>query len=123
MRRSLVVVGAALVLAACGEPEPSSPTPADLGAIDFTPVHTITVDEDGFDPAALEVQAGDVIRLVNEGEELHSFTADERFDTGRLEPGDDTTLVLSEPGEIPYRDLTDPEHEGTLTVVDAPADQ
>ena len=49
-------------------------------------------------------------------------TAEERFDTGRMEPGDETTLVLTEPGEIPYVDLEDEAHEGTLTVVPAAED-
>ena len=115
-----LTVAALLVLAGCGDPQPSSPSPADLEAIDLTPDATITVDEDGFDPATLEIEAGTVIRLVNEGDEPHSFTAVDRFDTGRLEPGDDTTLVLTEPGEIAYRDVTDPDHEGTLTVLPEP---
>lgn len=108
-----------VALGACVDPKPSSPTPEDLREIDLSPDHTITVDEDGFDPTTLEVQAGDVILLVNEGQELHSFTADERFDTGRMHPGDETTLVLTEPGEIPYRDLEAPDHEATLTIVPA----
>ncbi len=126
MRRTAAALGcAALVLATtagCVDPKPSSPTPEDLRDIDLSPDHTITVDEDGFAPAELEVQAGDVVLLVNEGSGLHSFTADERFDTGRMEPGDETTLVLTEPGEIPYVDLEDEAHEGTLTVVPAPED-
>lgn len=117
-RTTTLLAAAGLLLAACVDPEPSSPTAADLAAIDLSPDHTITVDEDGFDPAALEIRAGDVVLLVNEGAEQHSFTADERFDTGRLEPGDTTTLLLTEPGEIEYRDLEEPDHEATLTVVE-----
>jgi plastocyanin len=122
-RRALVValVAGLALLGACVDPKPSSPTPEDLREIDLSPDHTITVDEDGFEPARLEVEAGDVVLLVNEGEGLHSFTADERFDTGRMEPGEETTLVLTEPGEIPYRDLEAPDHEATLTVVAADA--
>ena len=62
------------------------------------------------------------MRLVNEGEGEHSFTADERFDTGRMQPGDDTTLVLTEPGEIPYQDLEAPDHQATITIVESPSD-
>jgi plastocyanin len=107
----------ALAIAGCGDPDPSPPTAADLEAIDLAPDHTITVDETGFEPAALEVAVGEVVLLVNEGEEEHSFTAeDRRFDTGRMHPGDETTLVLTETGPIPFGDLEDPDHEGTLTV-------
>jgi plastocyanin len=120
MRRILGACAAALLLTGgCVEPDPSSPTPEDLAAVDLSPDHTITVDEDGFHPDALEIQAGEVVLFVNEGTGVHSFTADERFDSGRMQPGEDTTLLLTEPGTIPYRDLEDPEHEGTLTVVEA----
>ncbi len=126
MRRVAAAAGCAALLlgtaAGCVDPKPSSPTPEDLRDIDLSPDHTITVDEDGFAPADLEVEAGDVVLLVNEGTALHSFTAEERFDTGRMEPGDETTLVLTEPGEIPYVDLEDEAHEGTLTVVPAAED-
>jgi plastocyanin len=113
---ALVVLG--LMSGGCVDPKPSSPTPQDLADIDLSPDHTITVDEDGFHPDHMEVPAGDVVLLVNEGTGLHSFTAEERFDTGRMEPGDDTTLVLTEPGKIPYVDLESPEHEASITIVE-----
>lgn len=115
-RVALVVLGATLLGTACGDSKPSSPTPEDLRKIDLSPDHTITVDDEGFEPAQLEVASGDVVLLVNEGTGLHSFTAEERFDTGRMEPGDETTLVLTEPGEIPYEDLENPDAAGTLTI-------
>ena len=105
------------VLSACGPAEPSSPTPEDLREIDLSPDHRIRVGEDGFDPAELEIRSGEVVLLVNAGSGVHSFTAEERFDTGRMEPGEETTLVLTEPGEIPYRDLEHPDAEGTLTII------
>jgi plastocyanin len=120
MGRLLALLGAAALLAGCVDPKPSSPTAEDLRDIDLTPDHTVTVDEAGLHPAALDVQTGEVVLFVNEGTELHSFTAEERFDTGRMEPGDDTTIVLTEPGEIPYQDLEDPDHEATITIVASP---
>lgn len=117
MRRAPLLVAVAALLVGCGDADPSSPTAADLDGIDVSPDHTLVVDEDGFRPATLEVEAGDVLLLVNEGEEAHSFTAEEqRFDT-RMEPGDETTLVLTDPGEVSFHDVEDPDHEGTLTVV------
>jgi len=118
MRRVLVGAGVVALLTGCGDPEPSSPTAADLEDVDLSPDHTISVDEDGYEPTSLEVAPGEVVLLVNEGDDEHTFTAeDDRFDTGRMQPGDDTTLVLTEPGEVVFRDLEDPDHEGTLTVV------
>jgi plastocyanin len=124
MRRVVPLLGgvALLVLTACVDPKPSSPTADDLRDIDLTPDHTVTVDEAGFHPPALDVRSGEVVLFVNEGTEQHSFTAEERFDTGRMEPGDDTTIVLTEPGEIPYQDLEDPDHTATITIVTAPED-
>lgn len=119
MRRRLWVGAAAvaLTLAGCGDADPSPPTPADLREIDLSIDHTVVVDDDGYDPSALEVTAGEVIRLVNEGESAHSFTADDRaIDTGRMEPGEDVTLVLTEPGEITFFDLENPDQQGTITV-------
>ena len=118
MRRALLCFGVLALLAGCGDPEPSSPTADDLEDVDLSPDHTILVDEGGYEPASVEVTAGDVVLLVNEGDEEHTFTAEgDRFDTGRMQPGDETTVVLTEPGQISYRDLEDPDHEGTLTVV------
>ena len=115
MRRA--VLAFALVLAACGDSDPSPPTARDLAEVDLSPDHTITVDEDGYEPAELEVRAGDVVLLVNEGDGPHSFTSDAgELETGRLEPGDETTLVLREPQVVRFHDVEAPEHEGTLTV-------
>lgn len=114
-RRVAAALALVAALAACVDPKPSSPTPEDLAAIDLSPDHAIRVDEDGFDPAELEIRSGEVVLLVNAGDGEHSFTAEERFDTGRLLPGEEVTLVLTEPGEIPYRDL-ESDAVGTLTV-------
>jgi plastocyanin len=108
---------AVVALGACGDVEPSAPTPEDLADIDLSPDHTISVDEQGYDPSSLEVEAGEVILLVNDGEGPHSFTADdEQFDTGRMLPGEETTLVLTEPADITYSDVEAPDHEGTLVI-------
>jgi plastocyanin len=119
-RRGVRWLGLALsvlsVLAGCGDARPSAPTAADLQAIDVSPDHTITVDDRGFEPATLTVAPGDVIRIVNEGAEAHSVTADDQRFDARLLPGDDTTLVLTEPGAVAFRDVNRPEHTGTLTV-------
>ena len=112
------VLGIALQTGACADPVPRSPTPADLEAVDLSADHTITVDEAGFEPAHLEIDAGEVVVLVNEGNEGHTFTAEERFDTGLMEPGDETTLILGEPGEIPYWDDEAPDHTATIVVRD-----
>ncbi len=118
MRRAAAVLAVALV-AGCGDSDPSPPTARDLAEVDFSPDHTITVDDDGYEPSELEVAPGDVVLLVNEGDEPHSFSTDDgELETGRMEPGDETTVVLRDPQVLRFHDVEDPEHEGTLTVVD-----
>ena len=119
MRLVALAALVAATLVACGDPDPSPPTPEDLADVDLSPDHTITVDEDGYEPGDLEVRAGEVILLVNHGDEPHSFTADDQeFDTGRMLPGEETTLVLTDPDEITFFDVEDRDHEGALVVTD-----
>ena len=116
-RRPLALLPLALLVAACVDPEPSTPDAADLQALDLSPDHTVTVDAAGFSPERLDIEPGDVVLLVNEGDEVHSFTADQQaFDTGRMEPGEETTLVLTDPGEVTYHDAEDPDRRGTIVV-------
>ena len=118
MRRVAIAALVAVSLASCGDADPSPPTAEDLADLDLSPDVTITVDEGGYDPAELSERAGTVYRLVNDGDEPHSFTADDQaFDTGLMLPGEDTTLVLTEPGEHAFHDIEEPDHEGTITVV------
>ena len=118
MTRALGVAAiAAILLGACVDAKPSPPTPEDLEELDLSPDHTIRVDEDGYEPSELTIESGDVVLLVNDGAEEHSFTAaDQEFDTGRMEPGDETTLVLVDPDQITFFDTADRDHEGTLVV-------
>ena len=120
MRRATALAGALMLLTACGGPRPSSPTPADIAAIDVRPDPTIVVDDQGFSPAPLDVRSGDVVRLVNKGTGPHSFTAhDHRFDT-RMLAGDDTTLVLTKPAPLAFDDVDAPGHVGSITVMARP---
>ena len=89
--------------AGCGERRaralPPRPTCEE---IDLSVDHTIVVDDDGFDPATLEIDRRRGHPPRERGRRPSTrFTADDRrFDTGRMQPGDDTTLVLTEPGEV-----------------------
>ena len=118
MRLVAIAALGALLLSSCVDSAASPPTPSDLADIDLSPDHTLTVSEDGYDPTELSVETGEVILLVNDGDGPHSFTADDQsFDTGRMLPGEETTLVLTEPGTHDFHDVEAPEHEATLTVV------
>lgn len=115
----LVVVAAlgAVLLGSCADSDASPPTPSDLADLDLSADVTITVDEDGFEPSEVSEAVGTVFLLVNAGDEPHSFTADDHtFDTGLMLPGDETTLVLTEPGSHTFQDLEAPEHQGEIVV-------
>ena len=119
MRLAALVAVAAMLLGGCVDSHPSAPTAKDITDIDLSPDATITVDESGYDPATSKGDAGTVFRLVNEGDQPHSFTADDHaFDTGRLLPGEETTLVLAEPGTYPFHDTEAPSHKGELRIVE-----
>jgi plastocyanin len=110
MRRIGPLLLLVTAVAGCGDSEPSPPTAADLAEVDLSPDHTITVDEEGYEPDHLRAASGAVVLLVNEGEEPHSFTEEDgAFDTGRMEPGDETTLVLTEPGTYELHDVEGPD--------------
>jgi plastocyanin len=117
------LVALALVAAACGEPAADrEPGPRLLTDTTIDVVGTVSVDDAGFDPDELTVVAGQAVELVNEGSGPHGFDGGEDFDTGLLEPGERTTLVLSEAGELRFTDPAEPDHEGRFVVEPDPDD-
>jgi plastocyanin len=116
----LLALGAVLLAhVACSE-DRRTPTAADLEGDDATPDHIITVGADGFDPPELTVTSGDIIVVVNDGDDAHSLSsADGELDTGMLAPGDELTLVLREPAVIEYEDrVGDTGNEGRIAVTE-----
>lgn len=88
----------ALALAGCGEPART-----ELTGGDFSPAQTLEVTRSGF-PDAEPSCPGDVIVLVNAGDEEARFRSPP-YDTGRLRPGDEITLVLGEWGPYEWRSI------------------
>jgi plastocyanin len=114
MRRVLVVAVLGVVAVGCGDHD--NTTAPRVDADEFEPVAEVTVDEDGFDPELLEVTAGDTVTLVNAGDEPHTFTTTDGFDTGVLQPGDEVALRLEDVGAVSYQDDRDPDHRGVIVV-------
>ena len=109
--------GVTLLLASCsGESVPTGSIPTIVPP-NIYPEKTITVDDTGFDTSAVEIFSGQVLVIVNAGDEPHSFSATERFDTGLIDPGSTSTVLLTKPGKIPFFDKTNRDHKGTVTVV------
>lgn len=116
----------ALVLslaAACGDPPADRlPGPDLLDDPGFEIVETITVDDRGFAPDEVTIVAGEGVELVNGGDGPHGFDGGAEFGTGLLEPGERSTLVLTEAGDYPFVDSADPAREGRIVVDPDPDD-
>ena len=80
-------------LAAAGAAAGLFPFPA--GARD-TRLHIVRITDFAFVPAELTVAPGDRIRWINDDLAPHTATANDRsWDTGRLDRGDETALVVT----------------------------
>ena len=117
LHRVLAVAVATLAITACGsDDDDRSPGPDDLRGYDATPDAVVTVDDDGFNPREVQVPTGGLVLVRNRGDEPHSVADLDDIDTGTLEPGDEVTIALDEPGRFTYHDGLAPEHEGVVVV-------
>jgi plastocyanin len=117
MRRRLRRVPAAMVAiavlaagAGCGEDRRGSPGPEDL-EIPIEIGAEVTVDTGGFEPAAVDVAAGEAVEFTISGDEdavppaEHRLIGDDGlFDTGVLYAGETFLYFFDEPGEYVVRD-------------------
>ena len=59
--------------------------------------------DDVFQPASQVAEVGTVLTFTNEGESVHTVTADGgSFDSGDMSPGTSFFLTVEEPGRLPY---------------------
>jgi plastocyanin len=64
---------------------------------------TVSATDDVFSPATIRIDPGDTITWSNDGETVHTVTADDAaFDSGPMAAGDAFTSSFSEPGTYPY---------------------
>jgi plastocyanin len=118
-RRALL--GAVLLLAAAAACSPADDPEPQVADLDFEPVETLVVDDDGFQPDELQLVAGDSITLVNEGQEPHGLDLTDPFrSTGQLEPGQEVLLRFDEEGRLEGHDTADPEQTMTIVVEPEP---
>jgi hypothetical protein len=125
--RRVVAIGALALLVlvplatGCGGDSEQTPT---VASVDFTPKATIEVTDSGpltIDMAdgSSELQSGSVVLVTNTGRSDHRLvgTVDETqlFDTGSLQPGNDTTLVVVADGDLHIAD-TATDREVTVRV-------
>jgi hypothetical protein len=131
MRRLLALGALALlvltpVVAGCGDREPT-PT---VASVDFAPKATIEVTDTGALTVDVEdqtaggtLESGSVLLVTNTGKSDHRLvgTTDSTqvFDTGTLEPGNETTVVVVTDGDMKIADLST-DREVTITVTPRP---
>jgi hypothetical protein len=84
------------------------PDGEDLADVDLTPSAELLLVDDG-SPLEVEVDTAAVLLIRNDDAEPHRLRG-EGFDTGLLEPGDETLVTFAEPATIEFTD-----HLGDLT--------
>jgi plastocyanin len=76
------------------------------------------LDDDGFTPSTVEVDAGGSVTWVDRHHDEHTATGS-AFDTGLIEPGGTATVVFETPGTFAFGCIIHPEMTGTIGVRDA----
>jgi len=79
--------------------------------------HRVKITNFVFEPALLEVRAGDIVEWTNHDLVPHTATAiDHSWDTGSLENGVTSRIVMRAPGKFAYHCAFHPRMEGVVTV-------
>ena len=100
--RAGLVLGIALVMAACG----GSATPSGAAPSDEAPAPSgdVTIVDFAFQPGELSVAAGGTVTWSNTGSQPHSATSTvsesnpTKFDSGILNPGQSYSYTFEKPG-------------------------
>ncbi len=79
--------------------------------------HTVIIKDFSFNPASIEIAAGDTITWINEDGSRHSATdLNGAFDTGLLARGEMASLKFGASGEFNYRCTPHGNMRGTIVV-------
>jgi nitrite reductase (NO-forming) len=119
--RGLTALAAAgLLLGACEQAVEDAPERAD-GEQDVDEdadvVASVEITDNDYDPADVEVAAGETVEWENAGEQPHTVTFDDEIDSLEIDPGETWARTFDETGELAYYCTIHPdEMEGTVTV-------
>src|SRR5215210_1766757 len=98
-------------------------SPEQTGPVQAAPVQdpvTVTIHDDAFDPAQLDITPGTTVTWVNNDDEVHTVTADDGlFDSGRLDPGDSYSVWFDGSGTVAYHCEPHPHMMGSVVVGEA----
>jgi len=117
MYRTLIASGAlAFGLAASGTSVMAAQTDAQL----LPSVLTIHIKNFKFNPTPAKIHAGDRVTFVNDDNEAHTATADDKsFDSEGLDTGGTWQHVFTKPGTISYFCELHPYMKATIVVLPA----
>jgi len=130
MKQSLLALGSALLLAACGSQAiqtSSTPSPSPSPSPTATPAAAATQSPAGaqlvkavnfsFDPKTLTVPVGTAVTFRNDDAAAHTFTADGgAFDSQRVGTGETFNVTFSTAGTFAYHCKIHRSMTATITV-------
>lgn len=103
-----MLIAAALLAATAGSPAPSSSGP------------TVHIRNESFIPATLTVNAGQSVTFVNDDDDAHTATADDKaWDSDGLNKGEHWSHVFTTAGNVTYHCTVHPMMHGTIVVKSA----
>lgn len=113
-----------LLAGACSGDDGAAPGPGDL---DTPPVDgaTVALVDLAYEPAEVEVSAGEAVVFTNEGDIAHTVTGDElEFDSGEQLPGESFRFLTDDatPGEITFHCELHPDEMRGRIVIDSAGD-
>jgi plastocyanin len=90
---------------------------ADSAAAEGTGTLSAKVEDFSFVPAQLEVQRGTTVTWTNQGQVIHTVTAnDGSFDSGEIDSGAKGSVTFSRPGTYQYHCTPHPFMRGVIVV-------
>jgi plastocyanin len=100
-----MLIAAALLAAATPSPMPAATGP------------TVHIRDEQFVPATLTVKAGETVTFVNDDDDAHTATADDKsWDSDGLNQGQRWTHAFTTAGNVTYHCTVHPTMHGTIVV-------
>ncbi len=103
----------AVPLAACAGGAKPKPVPSDTGA---EPAVTVTVIDNRYEPAEVEIEPGEAVRWVFKGKMEHDVVAKDGSFVSELMTTGEYVKRFDEAGEFPYDCSVHPEMTGVVRV-------
>jgi len=102
---------------------PASPNgPVRAAGYEAPATATVTIQDDGFQPASLNLQPGTVVRWTNTGSQIHTVSSqDNRWSSRDIAPGETYSATVQYPGTYSYCCRHHTGMQGTIVVASAPA--